>query len=185
MRDNEADTPGDGAGPFTARDLLRSSLELDDVVPALRGHLFAMMDVPVRSCNLDSGVIAELSRRDDFGQWFDATYLNRDADCLACHNSEFSVTWSADPTLNRHWPLPGLFEEALFGVSNDMSPDEAHAVFRFDGLKYCGFPNVCSVYPERTGRTHAVGLVRRGVRRLLPGRPAARMRPGSTRSSEA
>lgn len=151
VRDNEADTPGDGGGPFTARDLLRSSLELDNMMPALRGHLFAMLEVPVRSCNVDSAVIAELSRRDDFGQWFDSPYLNRDASCLECHNSEFSVTWDADPALNRHWPMAGLFEEALFGVSNDMSPDQAHAVFRFDGLKFCGFPNICAYYPGGPG----------------------------------
>jgi hypothetical protein len=151
VRDHEADTPGDGAGGFTARDLLRSSLELDNVLPGLRGHLFAMMEVPVRSCNVYSGVVAELNRRAEFGQWFDATYLNRDADCLACHNSEFAVTWSADPAINRHWPMAGLFEKALFGVSNDMSPDEAHAILRFDGLKYCNFPNVCTEYPGGPG----------------------------------
>jgi CBS domain-containing protein len=155
VRDNAADSTGDGLGVFTARDLLRSSLELDDLVPALRGHLFAMMNVPIRSCNLYSGVQAELQRRADFGSWFDAAYLNRDADCLSCHNSEWAVTYDADPALNRHWALPGpqpaLLEKALFGVSDDMSAEQAHAIFRYDGLKRCEFPNVCTEYPYGPG----------------------------------
>ena len=44
-------------------------------------------------------------------------YLNRDPVCLQCHNSEFSVTQSANPETNRHFPVPALLEKALFGES--------------------------------------------------------------------
>ena len=137
VRDHTADAPGDGGGPFTARDLLRSAIQLDDLSPALRGNLFAMMRVPIRTCNLAAGAAAELSRRKDFGEWFDTAYLNRDMGCLRCHNSATSVTYSDDPAHNRHWPLPGLFEEALYGSSSMGDVTQAHAMFRFDGLVNC------------------------------------------------
>jgi hypothetical protein len=147
VRDHAADAGGDGAGPFTARDLLRSAIQLDDLSPALRGNLFAMMRVPIRTCNLAAGAVAELSRRADFGSWFDTTYLNRDMGCLHCHNSEFSVTYSSDEAKNRHWPVPGLFEEALYGSSDMGDVVAAHAMFRFDGLLACPPLDPCSYTP--------------------------------------
>jgi hypothetical protein len=143
VRDNTADAEGDGAGAFTARDLLRSSIQLDDLSPALRGNLFAMMRVPIRTCNLAAGATAELSRRKDFGDWFDTTYLNRDMACLGCHNSAISVTYSHDPGKSRHWPLPGLFEETLYGSSAGGDRDRAHAMFRFDGFVACPPKDAC------------------------------------------
>jgi hypothetical protein len=38
------------------------------------------------------------------------------------------------PALNRHWPLPGHFESALYGAATGIDPDRAHAAFRFDGF---------------------------------------------------
>ena len=98
VRDHGPQDGGDGLGTFTARDLLRSSIQLDDLSPALRGHLFAMMRVAIRTCNQADYGVAELTRRRDFGDWFSTAYLNRDTGCLGCHNSETSVTYSEDPS---------------------------------------------------------------------------------------
>jgi hypothetical protein len=124
--------PPDG-GPFTLLDLARSSLRLDDLTPLYRAHLFALVSRPIRAANVPP-IDAELARRDDFGAVFDAAYLNRDLACLGCHSSESSVTDSPDPLLDRHWPLPGLFEQALYGASTGIDPDRAHAVFRVSGF---------------------------------------------------
>jgi hypothetical protein len=130
VRDNG---PHSDDGTFTMLDLLRSALRLDDLTPVLRAHLFAMMSRPIPAANVPR-VQAELARRDDFGNMFDAAYLHRDIVCLGCHNSEGSVTFSPDPALNRHWAIPGLVEASLYGQSNGIDPAQAHAVFRYDGF---------------------------------------------------
>ncbi len=121
-----------GGGAFTARDLLRSSIEADDVSPIYRGNLFAMTAHAIPAANVPP-VAAEIARREDFGTTFDAVYLNRDIVCMGCHNSEFSTTFRDDPAENRHWPLPGLFEKSIYGVSTGIDPLRAHAMFRYDG----------------------------------------------------
>lgn len=133
VRDNPATGTGDGNGAFTMRDLLDSAIVADDLSPAYRGHLFPLVAFPIPAANVGP-VEAELARRQDFGNVFDSAYLNRDIVCMQCHNSEFSVTYNQDPALNRHWPLPGHFESALYGAATGIDPDRAHAVFRFDGF---------------------------------------------------
>ena len=126
VRDGDANT--DKTPPiasFTMRDLVSSSLALDDVSPVYRAHLFAMMSRPYTAANVAPPEL-EAARRDNFGAVFDSAYVHRDLVCLACHNSEFSVTFSADPAKNRAWPVPGLFETALYGASNGKhAPEEA------------------------------------------------------------
>ncbi len=132
-RDNapqESEAPG---GRFTMLDILRSALHLDDLSIVYRAHLFALVARPIPAANVPP-VQAELARREDFGLLFDATYLDRDLVCLACHNSEASVTFSPDPALNRHWPMPGLFETAIYGEATGIEPERAHAPFRHGGL---------------------------------------------------
>lgn len=133
-----ASDAGDGNGAFTMLDLLESSLRADDLSPLYRGHLFAMVAFPIPAANVPA-VQAELARRQDYGNVFDAAYLNRDMVCLQCHNSEFSVTDDPDPSKDRHWPLKGLFEKSLYGASTGEDADAAHAVFRFDGFVDYGF----------------------------------------------
>lgn len=133
VRDNAGSATGDGGGEFTMLDLMRSALVLDDISPIYRAHLFVMLSRPTPAANVGR-VQAELARRADFGQVFDATYLNRDVVCLGCHNSAFSVTQSPDPAENRHWPLPGLVELAVYGASTGIEVERAHAPFRFDGF---------------------------------------------------
>ncbi len=133
VRDAAPMAGGDGQGEFTMLDLLRSSLILDDVSPVYRAHIMAMVSRPIPAANVPL-VQAELARREDFGLVFDATYLNRDITCLGCHNSTASITDNADPALRRHWDLPGLFEEAIYGEATGVAPERAHAAFRFDGF---------------------------------------------------
>jgi hypothetical protein len=132
VRDNLASAGGSG-GQFTMRDLVESSILLDDVTPIYRGHLFALVSYPIPAANVPP-VEAELARREDFGLVFDSAYLNRDLVCLQCHNSEISVTDHSEPALDRHWPLEGRFEEALYGDRSGIAHARAHAVFRFDGF---------------------------------------------------
>jgi hypothetical protein len=133
VRDHAGSANDDGQGSFTMRDLVRSSLVLDDVSPVYRGHLYALVSRAIPAANVPR-VERELARREDFGLVFDSAYLNRDIVCLGCHNSEGSVTYDPDPELNRHWSLPGLFEKALYGESTGIAVERAHAPFRYDGF---------------------------------------------------
>ena len=116
VRDQSPLVGGDGKAAPTFADVVFGSIELDDVTPIYIENLFTMVTKTYAGANA-LPVALELSRRSDFGAWFDGAYLNRDMVCLSCHNSEFSVTQSSDPAINRHFPVPGLFEKALFGDS--------------------------------------------------------------------
>jgi hypothetical protein len=145
VRDQPPDAlDGDGQGPFTLRDVLLASLKLDDLSPVYIANLFSMLKLTYPGANVAPDKL-ELSRRSDFGAWFDGVYLRRDPVCLTCHNTEFSVTFSDDPGLNRHFPVPVLLERALFGASSGPSPDELHdgptrmhAPLRYDGFVDAG-----------------------------------------------
>ena len=132
VRDTAATQTADG-GAFTMADLAKSAIALDDLTPLYRGQLFSLVAHPIPAANVGA-VEAELARRADFGGTFDAAYLHRDVVCLGCHNSEMSVTDNDDPALDRHWPVPGLAEKAVFGVSTGVPADRAHAAFRVDSF---------------------------------------------------
>lgn len=133
VRDTPPSSQGDGQGAFTMLDLLRSSLVLDDLSPVYRAHLFALVSRPIPAANVPP-VQAELARREDFGLLFDAAYLGRDLVCLGCHNSAQAVTDAPEPADDRHWPLPGHFEAALYGAHTGIAPERAHAPFRYRGF---------------------------------------------------
>jgi hypothetical protein len=116
VRDQSPLAGGDGKAAPTYADVVFGSIELDDMTPIYTEGLFTMVLKTYQGANA-LPVALELSRRSDFGAWFDGAYLNRDMVCLGCHNSEFSVTQSSDPEHNRHFPVPYLFEKALFGDS--------------------------------------------------------------------
>lgn len=130
-----ANGPEDAAfdAPFNMADVLRSALVADDLSVAYRVHLFARMNKPVQGANVDAYEL-EYNRRVSFGEMFYETYLNRSLTCLPCHNSEYSVTGSTDPTLDRTWEIPGHFESALLGVATGIPEDEAFAMFRYSDL---------------------------------------------------
>ena len=129
VRSMAATTTGDGKGSWTMLDLAKSAIALDDVTPIYRAQLFSMIAHPIPAANVPP-VEAELARRADFGETFDSAYLHRDMVCLGCHNSEHSVTDSDDVDADRHWPVPGLSELAVYGMSVGIDPDRAHAAFR-------------------------------------------------------
>src|SRR4029079_12346980 len=132
VRDQPASGTGDGS-QFSMRDLARSSVALDDLTPMLRGQIFAMMDLPIPAANVPA-VEGQLARRRDFRATVDSPYLHRDIVCLGCHNSEGSVTDSDDPALDRHWPVPGNPERAVYGARTGPALDRAHGAFRVDGF---------------------------------------------------
>jgi hypothetical protein len=149
VRDQPASAPGTGNTPFNMHDVIAGSMALDDMTPIYTANLFAMLTKTYLGANALPAAL-ELTRRRDFGAWFDASYLHRDTVCLNCHNSEFSVTQNADPKLNRHFPVPALLEKSLFGDSTGPKTfggyeggDREHAPLRFDS-----FVNSCSDEPH-------------------------------------
>ncbi|HEX5063157.1 MAG TPA: hypothetical protein VFV99_27465 [Kofleriaceae bacterium] len=133
IRMQAATTSGDGKGAWTMADLARSAMVLDDPTPLYRAQIFSMVAHPIPAANVPAKE-AELARRADFGETFDSGFLHRDVVCLACHNSERSVTDSDDPVTDRHWPVPGMPEKAVYGTSAGIEMDRAHAAFRVDGF---------------------------------------------------
>jgi hypothetical protein len=134
VRDHD---PSAGQPPlhdFSMGQLLSSALQLDDLSVVYRGNLFAMMHLPITGANVGPDAMERI-RRQNFGAVFSAAYVHRDLVCLNCHNSEFSVTFDQDPALNRHWALPGLFEQALYGASNGKHPPEEAATKGADDLR--------------------------------------------------
>ena len=128
--DGSATAPGNG---FTMLDLARSSIALGDVTPLFRAHLYTMVAHPITAANVPD-VEAELARREDAGGALDGAYLDRDLVCLGCHNSEGSLTDDEDPALDRHWPLAGKLDRAVFGAATGVEAARAHAPFRVDGF---------------------------------------------------
>ena len=144
VRDHDAGETNAPVPDFTMRQLLDSALELDDLSPLYRAHLLAMVSRPYTAANVGP-LELERARRQNFGANFERAYLHRDRVCLACHNSEYAVTFDVDPAGNRHWPIPGLFEKALYGASNAQHPPEeaetkgsdelrAISMFRYAGV---------------------------------------------------
>jgi hypothetical protein len=133
VRSMAATTQGDGKGSWTMVDLAKSALALDDLTPIYRAQLFSMVAHPIPAANVPP-IEAELARRADFGETFDSAYLHRDIVCLGCHNSQASVTDSDDADADRHWPVPGMAELAVYGMSTGVAPDRAHAAFRVSGF---------------------------------------------------
>jgi hypothetical protein len=133
IRGQAATTQGDGKGMWTMADLARSAMVLDDPTPLYRAQLFSMVAHPIPAANVPARE-AELARRADFGETFDSGFLHRDVVCLSCHNSEASVTDSDEPGRDRHWPVPGMAEKAVYGTSSGIDNDRAHAAFRVEGF---------------------------------------------------
>lgn len=115
-------------------DVVFSSLALDDLTAALRVGLFVRMLKPSPFCGNASSNDTAVARRVHFGRAFWGRWLRRQLDCVPCHNSKFAVSDSADPALDRHWPLPGAFEKALFGANTGRPESEVYAVFRYRGV---------------------------------------------------
>ncbi len=129
IRDHAPDDP-DPPPIWTMSELVRSALSLDDLSPVYRANLFAQLARDRAPLNDDEN--RDL-RRNLSGVAMQ-TYLNRNADCMPCHNGEWSVTGDDDPALDRTWEVPGLFERALFGVSEGLGVDAWSGLLRRDGV---------------------------------------------------
>ncbi len=116
--------------PFTMRDLIHSALVLDDLSPVFRANLIASL---ARSID-DMHQLAAMSQRRNRAESFMVHYLDRRMACLGCHNSERAVTATQDPATNRHWPLPGDVDRALFGVPDGRDIAELSRFFRRKGV---------------------------------------------------
>ena len=136
IRDQAATGTGDG-GSFTMLDLAKSAILLDDLTPIYRAQIFSMVSHPIPAANVPP-IEAEIARREDFGGTFDASYLHRDVVCLGCHTSTASVTDSEEPEFDRHWPVPGAAELAVYGNANGIASERAHAAFRVDDFVDAG-----------------------------------------------
>ncbi|MFT5430014.1 MAG: hypothetical protein ACI9OJ_000687 [Myxococcota bacterium] len=139
VRDAQPDGP-DYALPFTMVDLIRSALMLGDLSPVYRANLFAQLK---EDYALPHAGAARASRQAK-AEIFMRTTLGRRQECLGCHNSEFSVSGSADPDFDRTWEIPGLFEKALFGVSTGRDTADLRPFFRRFGV-------VAGVYYDGSG----------------------------------
>lgn len=149
VRDHPASAPGQGAA-FNMTDLVWDALVLDDLSPVWRGHLFAMLMKPLTGANVSEEAL-DVSRRQDFGEIFEATYLHRNVVCSGCHNSEWATTDHPDPELDRHVPIAGNFERAIYGQPGGRTEMEVYSIFR--GLGVVGGPwrpwgilNACGSY---------------------------------------
>jgi hypothetical protein len=136
IRDNDAATLVP-QGSATMLDVARSALALDDLSTVYRAQLFNLVSLPAGVANVGP-VEAELAQRADLGATFDSAWLRRDTVCLGCHNSEASVTDSDDPLFDRHWPVAGLPEKGVYGVSNGVAAARVHGVFRISGFVFGG-----------------------------------------------
>ena len=125
-------SPGSAAGgTYNMADVVRSSLLHDDLSVVYRTALFARLHKPMTGANVGPLELEE-NRRLDMGDEFVDVWLRRDLDCLPCHNSAYSYTGDPDPTLDRTWEIPGLFEQALFGDDVGIAVEEAYAIFRYE-----------------------------------------------------
>ena len=115
-------------GRFSMADVLRDAIAADDLSVIHRSYLFARMAKPTVGANVSAEEL-EYNARVNFGELFLQTYLHRNNTCMACHNSEYSVTPETT------FPVPGLVEKAVFGASSGLPVvDASHAMFAVDGV---------------------------------------------------
>ena len=141
VRDNAPTNNSVPGGSFNFSDLLRSSLALDNLSPAYRAYLFAMVNRPIMGAEA-----TPQNQRDDLGATFSRVYSDRQITCLACHTTT-SSTSGAQTFWNRHFPIRGQFSTALFAAPTGRPSEQVHAMLRTDltsgptrpwGIENCG-----------------------------------------------
>lgn len=120
---------GGGATDFNMSDVLNSALRLDNVAPAWQAYLFAMVDKPIAG-----NEVTEQNRRIDLGATFTHVYTSRQMTCLGCHTSTTSAS-GPETYWNRHFPVFGNFEKAVFGFDTGRDSREVEALLRVDGVR--------------------------------------------------
>lgn len=109
---------------FTMTDLIQSALRLDDLSPVYRAALFPMTAKPITGAD-----ISEKNRRDNLATRYLATHLDRDLLCTECHNSKESKS-GEESLWDRTYPVPGYFEQALFGFHKGRPLEDISTIFR-------------------------------------------------------
>ncbi len=128
-------TPADSAdGLYNMADVLRSALQADDLSVVYRAALFSRLHKPLTGANVGPLELEE-NRRIELGDEFYEVWLRRNLDCVPCHNSAYSTTDHPEPSLDRTWAIPGLFERALLGEDGGIAPETAYAAFRYEPLE--------------------------------------------------
>ena len=111
--------------PWNMVDLIRSALVLDDLSPIYRAGIFAQAGTVVFDAENED---QQRAYRTLYANIFERHYLNRKMVCLSCHNSETSVT------PEHTFPVPGLFEKALYGDSAGRPDNDLISMFRVKGV---------------------------------------------------
>jgi hypothetical protein len=119
------------ASPWNMADVMLSALMLDDLSPLYLAELFGQQGTVV--VPLDEPYEEHVNRK-NYAAIFQKSYLHRRMECMACHNSNFSVTGSDDPALDRTWEIPGYFEQAIFGDHTGRAVEDLRPFFRSGGL---------------------------------------------------
>jgi len=166
VRDSSPEEPST-LDSWTLHDLIIAAIELEDISPVFRVHLFAQLGSKI--INLDNPG-ANLSWRGVYGDMFSTSYLNRNMACVSCHNSEYSATDSSDADLDRTWQLPGYLEKALFGNSGGRPAQDLAAFFRVEGVLSMEFTpeGEFGVYYTYGDGFHPWGLAARCGSFILP-----------------
>ncbi|MEM7765675.1 MAG: hypothetical protein AAF290_16540 [Pseudomonadota bacterium] len=120
---------GGSATDYNMSDVLNSALKLDNVAPAWQAYLFAMINKPI-----GGNEVTEQNRRTDLGATFTHVYTNRQMTCLGCHTSTTSAS-GPETYWNRHFPVFGNFEKAVFGFDTGRDSREVEALLRVDGVR--------------------------------------------------
>lgn len=147
---------GTAASDFSMGDVLRSAIAADNLEPAYRAYLFPMINTPS-----DGADATPLNRRDSVGETFAHVFLHRNLGCLGCHTTPHSVSGEIDinsqPSFwNRHHPVPGAFELAVYGADSGRDHHEVHAPFRpprdlgGSGTQPWQMHSSCGSFPART-----------------------------------
>lgn len=147
---------GTAANDFSMGDVLRSAIAADNLEPAYRAYLFPMVATPSNGAEA-----TPLNRRDSIGETFAHVFLHRNLGCLGCHTTPNSVSGEIDinsqPSFwNRHHPVPGAFELAIYGADSGRDPHEVHAPFRppsdlgGSGTRPWQMQSSCGGFPART-----------------------------------
>ena len=122
--------PAGVSADYSMLDVVRTSVQSGDVRNVLRANFFAQMTTP-----LPGNQMTERNIRADYWTRFEREYLNRQLECLGCHNTRFSIT-GTESDWNRFYPMPDRVEEATLGSVNAsrFEPPDLMADFRFNGV---------------------------------------------------
>ncbi|MGB9365018.1 MAG: ankyrin repeat domain-containing protein [Xanthobacteraceae bacterium] len=130
VRTQSPNDPAPG-GDFNMIDLIESAIMADDL-----SAIYQAYPIPL-TARIWWG--ADQNKRQDIATAFNHTMVNRQVDCLQCHNSRWSCsglmqcTAVQGPLWNRTHPIPLALEDALYGLPNPSLQGFAN-LFRQDQL---------------------------------------------------